>query len=178
MPVIKFLKTVLLIIELIIYVAYVHLDKLLFVGIIALDQYVKFRVVSTMNVGETVPIYPEILHITYVLNPGAAFGILPHERAFLLGLSGVMLIFGVMVFSRIKKMHILVKYGGIFAAAGALGNMADRSRTGYVVDMFDLRNGFPIFNIADISILIGLMMITYYVFFISEDSDDVKEVRQ
>lgn len=178
MRIIKFLKTVLLIIELIIYVAYVHIEKLIFVGIIALDQYIKFQIVSTMNVGETVPIYPEIFHITYVLNPGAAFGILPHERAFLLGLSGVMLIFGVMIFSRIKKMHVLVKYGGIFAAAGALGNMADRSRIGYVVDMFDLRNGFPVFNIADISILIGLFMIIYYVFFKSEDSNDVKEVRQ
>ena len=177
MTVIKFLKTVLLIIELIIYVAYVHFEKLIFVGIIALDQYVKFRVVSTMNVGETVPIYPEVLHITYILNPGAAFGILSYERAFLLGLSGIMLIFGLMIYPRIKKMHVLIKYGAIFTAAGALGNMIDRSRTGFVVDMLDLRNGFPIFNFADVSIVLGMIVLMYYILFTS-DKDNVEEVRQ
>ena len=76
--VIKFLKNVLLVIELTIYIAYVHLDKVLFVGIIALDQYTKAQIENTMYPGETIPIIQDIFHITYVQNPGAAFGIFPY----------------------------------------------------------------------------------------------------
>ena len=166
--VIKFLKTVLLVIELTIYIAYYHIDKLIFVGIIALDQYVKSQVVSTMIHHESLPIVPDFFHITYVLNPGAAFGILPYERPFLIGIGGFMLIVGALYYSRVrKKVPTAAKFGAISAAAGAAANMIDRINTGYVVDMFDFRI-FPVFNIADIAIVIGLTAIMYVIFFQDE----------
>ena len=165
--VIKFLKTVLLVIELTLYVIFYHFDKWLFVMIIALDQYVKFQVVSTMALHETLPIIPETFHITYVLNPGAAFGILPHERPFLIGIGGFMLILGVLYYNRMKNVHLATKFGCIMAAAGAASNMIDRMQTGFVVDMFDFRI-FPVFNIADVAIIIGLSLIMYVIFFQGE----------
>ena len=165
--VIKFLKTVWLVIGLMFYVAWYHIDKLLFVAIIALDQYVKFQVVSQMTVHESIPIITETFHITYVLNPGAAFGILPYERYFLIGIGGSMLILGALYYNRMKNIHVATKFGCIMAAAGAASNMIDRMQTGYVVDMFDFRV-FPVFNIADVAIVIGLAAIMYVSFFQSE----------
>ena len=175
--IVKFLKTVLLVVELTLYVLFYHFDKLLFVGLIAFDQYVKFQVVSTMSLHETLPIIPETFHITYVLNPGAAFGILPYERSFLIGIGGLMLIFGMLYYSKLKKVHLATKFGCVTAAAGALSNLIDRMRTGYVVDMFDFRV-FPVFNIADIAIIIGLLLIVYVIFFQGEKSNEVEEASQ
>ncbi len=177
--VIKFLKNVLLVIELTIYIAYVHLEKVLFVGIIALDQYTKAQVENTMFPGETIPIIQDIFHITYVQNPGAAFGIMPYQQNIFIGLGSLMLIFAAIYYSRLKKINPIVKYGGIFAAAGALGNMIDRIRTGIVIDLFDMRIfNFPVFNVADIAIVIGMFSLMYVVIFKSEETENFKEVRQ
>ncbi|MBQ9487767.1 MAG: signal peptidase II [Selenomonadaceae bacterium] len=177
--VIKFLKNVLLVIELAIYIAYVHLEKVLFVGIIALDQYTKAQVENTMFPGETIPIIQDIFHITYVQNPGAAFGIFPYQQNIFIGLGSLMLIFAAIYYSRLKKINPIIKYGGICAAAGALGNMIDRIRTGIVIDLFDMRIfNFPVFNVADIAIVIGMFSLMYVVIFKSEDAENFKEVRQ
>lgn len=177
--VIKFFKNVLLVIELTIYIAYVHLEKVLFVGIIALDQYTKAQIENTMFPGETIPIIQDIFHITYVQNPGAAFGIFPYQQNIFIGLGSLMLIFAAIYYLRLKKINPIVKYGCIFAASGALGNMIDRIRTGIVIDLFDMRIfNFPVFNVADIAIVIGMFSLMYVVIFKSEDAENFKEVRQ
>ena len=174
---IRFLQNILLVIELTFYVAYLHIEKVLFVSIIALDQYVKSQVVTYMTLGETIPLVQNVFHITFVANPGAAFGILPYQRAFLLSVGVVMLAAGIFCYTKIKIENPLVKFAGIFAAAGALGNMIDRMSIGYVVDWFEVC-GFPVFNIADVAIVIGMFMMMYVVIFQSEKSNGVKEVRQ
>lgn len=177
--VIKFLKNVLLVIELALYIAYVHLEKVLFVGIIALDQYSKALVEMNMFPGETIPIIQDIFHITYVQNPGAAFGIMPYQQNFFIGIGSLMLIFAAIYYSRLKNINVIMKYGGICAAAGALANMIDRIRTGIVIDLLDMRIiNFPVFNIADVAIVIGMISLMYMVLFKSEDMENFKEVRQ
>lgn len=177
--VIKFLKNVLLVIELALYIAYVHLEKVLFVGIIALDQYSKALVEMNMFPGETIPIIQDIFHITYVQNPGAAFGIMPYQQNFFIGIGSLMLIFAAIYYSRLKNINVIMKYGGICAAAGALANMIDRIRTGIVIDLLDMRIvNFPVFNIADIAIVIGMISLMYMVLFKSEEMENFKEVRQ
>lgn len=177
--VIKFLKNVLLVIELALYIAYVHLEKVLFVGIIALDQYSKALVEMNMFPGETIPIIQDIFHITYVQNPGAAFGIMPYQQNFFIGIGSLMLIFAAIYYSRLKNINVVMKYGGICAAAGALANMIDRIRTGIVIDLLDMRIiNFPVFNIADVAIVIGMISLMYMVLFKSEDMENFKEVRQ
>ena len=174
----RFFQNILLVIELTIYVAYVHFDKLLFVSIIALDQYTKFKVMNTMTLGESIPIFQDGLHVTFVLNPGAAFGILPYQRWFFVVAALILLIFAVVYYSKLKNMNVTMKYGGLIAVAGAIANMIDRLGRGVVVDFIDIRRGFPIFNIADMAIVVGTFIMIYVVMFKSENTGDIEEVRQ
>ena len=176
----RFLQNILLAVELTIYIAYLHFDKVLFIGIIALDQYTKFLVTSSMKIGDTIPIIQNIFHITYVANPGAAFGILPYQQAFFIGTGTVMLAVAIFCYVKFgKNISNVTKYGGIIAAAGAMANMLDRITGGYVTDLFDVRIlNFPVFNVADIAIVIGMFVMMYVVMFPLERITAVKEVRQ
>ena len=91
--VIAFLKKILLLIELVIAIAVLNWEKVLFIGIIALDQISKMHVENSMALGESIPIIEKFFYLTYTLNPGAAFGILPNQREFFL-LIGVLLLIG------------------------------------------------------------------------------------
>ena len=126
-----------------------------------LDQATKWYVATHMDLGETIPVIPEIFHWTYIINPGAAFGILAYQRWFFLAI--VILLFGAFFFFR-KRIPKEPRY---FSAAigmllgGALGNAIDRVRISGVVDFFDFRI-WPIFNVADIFICVGVALIVFY----------------
>ena len=173
----KFLLNVLLVIELTIYVAYVHCEKVLFVGIIALDQYTKSSVMHSMTVGESVPVIKNFFHFTYVLNPGAAFGILPNQRAFFIAAGVFMLVLAIIYYATLKSISGAMKYGAITAAAGSVANLIDRIQLGFVIDFFDFRV-FPIFNVADVAIVVGMFIMVYIVLFKPEKIGKFKEVQQ
>ena len=126
------------------------------IGIIIflVDQLVKHLVVSGMHLGESIPVVKGIFHITYVLNPGAAFGMLEHQRwVFILVAVAVLLVAGIF-YSRLKKESALLQTGAGLLLGGAVGNLVDRIQTGLVVDFLDFRI-WPVFNIADIAICVG-----------------------
>ena len=126
------------------------------IGIIIflVDQLVKHLVVSGMHLGESIPVVKGIFHITYVLNPGAAFGMLEHQRwVFILVAVAVLLVVGIF-YSRLKKESALLQTGAGLLLGGAVGNLVDRIQTGLVVDFLDFRV-WPVFNIADIAICVG-----------------------
>ena len=173
----KFLQNILLVIELTIYVAYFHFDKLVFIGIIVLDQYTKAHIINTMILGESMPIVQDTFHFTYVLNPGAAFGILPYQRWFFVIAALVLLVFAIVYYNKLRNINVTMKYGGIIAAAGATANTIDRLGNGVVVDFIDIRHGFPIFNIADIAIVVGMFVMIYVVMFKSEKTGNIEEVQ-
>ena len=75
-------------------------------------------------------------------------------------------------------MNVAMKYGGLIAVAGAISNMIDRLGQGVVVDFIDIRRGFPVFNIADMAIVIGMFIMIYVIMFQSENTGDIEEVRQ
>lgn len=126
-----------------------------------LDQLVKWIVVTHMEWGESIPLIPNVFHLTYILNPGAAFGILAYQRWFFLLI--VLVLFGAFFAFR-KRIPAKPAY---FPAAigmllgGALGNAIDRVRFSGVVDFFDFRI-WPIFNVADIFICVGVALIVFY----------------
>ncbi len=126
-----------------------------------LDQLVKWIVVTHMEWGESIPLIPNVFHLTYILNPGAAFGILAYQRWFFLLI--VLVLFGAFFAFR-KRIPVKPAY---FPAAigmllgGALGNAIDRVRLSGVVDFFDFRI-WPIFNVADIFICVGVALIVFY----------------
>ena len=174
--IISILKSILLVIELVLAIAFVHWDKLLFVGIVAVDQFVKGIVAASMVPGESIPIIKHVFHLTYVLNPGAAFGILPHQRELFL-LAGAAILIGAAVFySKIQKSEGVLRFGLISLLSGAAANLIDRFQNGLVVDFLDFRI-WPVFNIADIAIVVGVGFMIYSILFNFGESGIKKPIR-
>ena len=175
--IISIMKNVLLVIELIIFVAYVHWDKVLFVSIIALDQFFKAKVMSSMVPGESIPVISDFFHITYVLNPGAAFGILPNQRIFFLLVGAILLGLAAYFYPKLKKTDKILKFGGTILVSGATANLIDRAQSGQVTDFIDFRV-WPVFNIADVAIVIGMFVMIYAIIFKVEESRKIQSVRR
>lgn len=136
---------------------------LIFFGVLILDQLVKHFVTSTMMLGQSIPVLPGIFHITYILNPGAAFGILADARWFFVATAFVMVAFFVRYYPWLKKQSRALRYGCAAMLSGAIGNMIDRVQSGFVVDFFDFRI-WPIFNIADVAIVLGVASMIVAIF--------------
>ena len=175
--IIAFLKNVLLVIELIFFVAFVHWDKVLFVSVVALDQFFKAKVMSSMIPGESIPIISDFFHITYVLNPGAAFGILPNQRIFFLLIGALLLGLAAYFYPKLKKTDRILKFGASALVSGATANLIDRAQSGQVTDFIDFRV-WPVFNIADVAIVIGMFVMIYAIIFKVEESGKVQSVRR
>ncbi len=136
-------------------------------GIILLDQLVKLYVQSTMLPGMSFPIIQDVFQITFVLNPGAAFGILANQQFFFIGIGIAILLAAVYYYPMLKKQDIWIRYGAALLLGGAVGNLIDRIRYGVVVDFFDFRI-WPVFNVADIAIVVGVGCIIYALLFRGE----------
>ncbi len=128
---------------------------------VAVDQLAKFIVYENMDLGQSIPVIKGIFHLTYITNPGAAFGVLPHQDVLFLLI--VACLFGVFIWLRnripSKPFYFPVAVGLLLG--GALGNAIDRVRMGGVVDFFDFRI-WPIFNVADIAICLSVACIIFY----------------
>ena len=139
-----------------------------FLALLLADQAVKHIIRTTMVEGQSIPVIANMFHITYIENPGAAFGILANQR--LLFLVMTVLIVGVMLYLYAslsnKKSLTAISLG--FVVSGAIGNFIDRFMQGTVTDFLDFRI-WPVFNIADICICVGLALICYFVIIKGED---------
>lgn len=129
-------------------------------AVVILDQFSKYIVVENMAMGESIPIIEEVFHLTYILNPGAAFGMFAHNRLFFIAIA--VIVIGIIIWARreILASPWEVKAGCGLFLGGAIGNLIDRARQGMVIDFFDFRI-WPVFNIADIAICIGVGLIIW-----------------
>ena len=131
--------------------------------ILLIDQVSKAVISSRLSVGRSIPIIKNVLHITFVKNTGAAFGLFKNSTYFFIAVSviAVMLI-GVVLVNSARKGNFsekfLFHYSLILIMAGALGNLIDRISLRYVIDFIDVRI-WPVFNIADSSITIGAALL-------------------
>ena len=143
----------------------------LFFCILALDQLVKAFVRMTFLPGESLPVIPHVFHITYVLNPGAAFGLLENQTwFFILAAAAISLAF-VWYYPRLRRECGFLHYGCVAMVAGAIGNLIDRIKMGLVVDFLDFRI-WPVFNLADIAIVVGVISMVYAILFrLKEDEE-------
>lgn len=127
-----------------------------------IDQITKILVVNSLVPGENIEIIKNIFNIIYTNNTGAAFSILLGKRIFLIVVA--VLIIGVLLYY-IKRNKIEKKIDIIalsFIIGGSLGNLIDRIIRGYVIDFISIKIGnynFPIFNVADILIVIGVFLL-------------------
>ena len=137
-------------------------------GIVAADQFTKYLTVANIALGEQVPFIPGLIRFTYVRNFGAAFSSFQGQQwlfALIFVVLTVLILWEYrkksMPFSNFERWCIAAIYGG------GLGNMIDRVRLGYVVDMIETEfMEFPVFNVADCFITCGCiaMMVSLILF--------------
>jgi len=132
--------------------------------ILAIDLFTKYIIQKNMVPYQSIPVIDNIFHITYVQNTGAAFSILKGKTLFFTVVS--MIVIAIIVLSLIK---LPTKYRALGIAlamilGGALGNLIDRLRFGYVVDFLDFRV-WPVFNVADCAIVLGVIILGYLIIF-------------
>ena len=147
-------------------------------GIVALDQFTKYLTVANIALGQDIPFIPGLLGFTYLQNTGAAFSSFEGQQ-WLFAI--VFVVFTAMVFyeyfkkampfTTLERWCIAAIYGG------GLGNMIDRVRLGYVVDMIETKfMVFPVFNVADCFITCGcIAMIVSLILFNKEFWKDEKK---
>lgn len=130
--------------------------------LLCIDQISKLLVVNLLTKTDSITIIKNFFYLTYINNDGAAFSILVGKRIFLI-LIAVLVI--VMLIRYIKKNNIRNKLELVSISliiGGSLGNLMDRVIRGYVIDFLDFKifnYNFPIFNLADTFIVIGVILL-------------------
>jgi len=131
--------------------------------VLILDQSLKSFIRLNFLVGESMPIIKNILHVTFVRNTGAAFGLFKNSAPFFIIVSMAAIM--VMLYLLLKSVtkgeflkNFIFNFSLILIISGAFGNLIDRIRFGYVIDFIDVRI-WPVFNIADSSITIGSLIL-------------------
>jgi signal peptidase II len=130
-----------------------------------LDQLTKYLVVQTFNLRETKPLILGVFHFTYVTNTGAAFSIFTGKVEWLRWLSLAVSIGLIALACFGPALNRWEQLGYGFILGGAMGNGMDRFFLGYVVDFLDFRLiNFPVFNLADVFINVGIVCLLMSVF--------------
>ena len=101
--------------------------------LIGLDQVIKHWALNSLKDMETVPVIKNIFNLTYVENRGAAFGMLQNNQTIFILVPAIASIFG-LYYLHTKKVNNLGKIGILLVISGAIGNLIDRVRLGFVVD--------------------------------------------
>ncbi len=133
---------------------------LIVISIYVLDQWSKFFALDRMSFFESIPVIENIFHITLIQNYGAAFGIFPHMRVFFIVITLVIVLLILAFLRHVPRGLGFLRLGLALQLAGALGNMTDRVRLGYVIDFLDFRI-WPVFNVADMAIVVGVFFLAF-----------------
>lgn len=146
------------------------LQIILIVLSVAADQLAKLLLVPMLETlpDKTMTIIPGVFSLTYTPNEGASFGMLQGARVFFIIVTIIVLAVGaVLMVKTRKRQSLFLKISLSLVIGGAVGNFIDRIAFGYVRDLFDFRQVyFPwIFNIADMCLVVGAIMLGVYVLF-------------
>lgn len=124
--------------------------------IVFVDQLTKYLTVFYLKPVDTLPLIQDVLHLTYVENRGAAFGMLSENRWVFMTVSivAILLLVVYLIWKKPKDKWVCLSLS--FIIGGGIGNMIDRVALGYVVDMIDFRLiHFAVFNVADSFVCVG-----------------------
>lgn len=141
---------------------YVGISLLVAFLIIVIDQVTKWIIASSMKIGDSYEVIPNFLNITSHRNNGAAWGILSGKMFFFYIITVIILIVLVLFFIKEAQYNLFMQLAISLLFAGALGNFIDRLFNGEVVDFIDTNifgYDFPIFNVADSSLTIGVILV-------------------
>lgn len=155
--------------------------------IVAFDQYTKMYVHTHFLLGESVSVIPGYFDLTYVRNEGAAFGIFRDAQAafrniFFLTMPPVAIAFILYIMHGVPSSDKVQNVALSLVCGGALGNYIDRLRFRYVIDFLDFhiqrKWTYPAFNVADISIVIGIGILMIIMFNQWQDERKLKSEPQ
>ncbi|KIX90984.1 signal peptidase II [Staphylococcus microti] len=138
---------------------YIGLSLFILIVMLIADQLSKWVIATQMTIGESFTVIPNFLSITSHRNDGAAWGILSGQMIFFYLITIVIIIALIVFYFKEAKDHMMMQVAISLLLAGALGNFIDRVMNGEVVDFVDtilFGYDFPIFNIADASLTIGV----------------------
>jgi len=127
--------------------------------ILSLDQLTKFLATQNLLYNQSIPVIKGIFHITLIRNRGAAFGILKNQIDLFI-ITSIVAIILIYLNLRENKHRKLYTVSLSLILAGALGNLIDRLFLGYVIDFLDFLI-WPVFNLADSAITIGVILLGY-----------------
>ena len=147
--------------------------------LVALDQWSKTLATNNLMGRPNVVVIENVLSLTYHRNAGAAFGILQGGRWFFLIFAVIILVAIAIYYIKLPhdRVHNAIRFSLVLIAAGGIGNSIDRLLNGFVVDFlrFDFIN-FPIFNVADIYVVVGtILMGILVIFFVKDEKPEKKE---
>lgn len=143
-------------------------------GVIGADQVTKALVRASMRIGESHAIISGVLWLTRVRNTGAAFGMFKGQRPVLVVVAVVVLAAIVYVATHLRPDSALARTALALIAAGAAGNLIDRVILGGVTDFLDL-GWWPVFNVADMALDIGVALLVWWVLFGHEKAGEAAE---
>ena len=141
---------------------YIGLSLIVAIVILIIDQLTKKIITATMNIGDSYEVIPHFLNITSHRNNGAAWGILSGKMGFFYIITLIILAVLIIFYIKETKYNAFMQVAISLLFAGALGNFIDRLFNGEVVDFIDTSifgYDFPIFNIADSSLTIGVIFV-------------------
>lgn len=135
---------------------------IIIISAIAADRVSKVICRQYLRPLGSIPVIKGVFHLTYVENTGAAFGMLQGNTWFLILTSALVSAVVAYLIWKVKPENRYVKISLALILGGALGNLVDRVLLGYVVDFLDFRI-WPVFNIADSCVVVGAILLGYFV---------------
>ncbi len=132
---------------------------------LVIDQYTKVCIDRVMDLHQSIPVVDGLFSITYIRNPGAAFGFLADTRyriPFFIAISIVAVIVILVAFHKLRRDQKLAQVSLAMILSGAVGNLIDRVRLGEVIDFLDVywkSYHWPAFNVADSLICVGVFLL-------------------
>ena len=131
--------------------------------LIGLDQIIKYWALNSLKEVNSIPVINNIFSLTYVENRGAAFGMLQNNQSIFILVAAVASCFG-LYYLHSKKVNNLGKIGILLVISGAIGNLIDRVRLGFVVDYLDFHIIWSyVFNLADCFVVVGTTLLCLYI---------------
>lgn len=145
------------------------------------DQGTKYLIATKLELGDQIPVIGNFFLITSHRNRGAAFGILQGQQWFFILVTVVVVAGIVWYMNKVKGTRKLLPVALSLVLGGAIGNFLDRILTGEVVDFLQFNFGsytFPIFNVADSCIVIGVALIILDSLRDMRGGEEIKEVKE
>ena len=153
---------------------------LISIVIVIADQVTKWAVIQSLPLNARQPVIGNFLALTHTRNTGGEFSLFPAGNSSFVVVAIIALGALIFAYHRFQRSNLLVSSALGLALGGAIGNLIDRIQYGYVVDFFDVAAGkyhWPVFNIADSAITVGILLLAGH-FLFSKEGTGTKETDQ